>query len=63
MKLLIEMPKIVVSLVQRRRLRRVSLRLYCERSMLGVWESRNQQNKIYPTLRFLFIKIDRIPQL
>jgi hypothetical protein len=31
--------------------------------MLGVWETRNQGNKIIPDLAFLFIKIDRIPQL
>jgi hypothetical protein len=31
--------------------------------MLGVWESRNQENEILPDPAVLFIKIDRIPQL
>ena len=37
------------------------LRLYYERPMFGVWEFRNQENRIMPGCAFLFIKIDRIP--
>jgi hypothetical protein len=29
--------------------------------MLGAWESRNQENKIFPHPEVLFIKIDRKP--
>ncbi len=43
----------------------VSLRsvFFYERSMLGVWESGNQENKLIPEFAFLFIEIDRMPQL
>ncbi len=49
MKLLEEMPKmpkIMVSFAQRRRLRRVSLRLLYKALTLTVWEARNQNNEM-----------------
>ncbi len=41
-----KMPKIMVSLAQRRRLRRVSLRLLYKSLTLAVWEARNQNNEM-----------------
>jgi hypothetical protein len=40
------MPKIVASLAQRRRLRRVSLRLFYKLLTLTVWEARKQNNEM-----------------
>jgi hypothetical protein len=41
-----KVPKIMASLAQRRRLRRVSLRLFYKSLTLAVWEARNQNNEM-----------------
>jgi len=41
-----KVPKIVASLAQRRRLRRVSLRLFYKSLTLAVWEARKQNNEM-----------------
>jgi hypothetical protein len=41
-----KLPKIMASLAQRRRLRRVSLRLLYKSLTLAVWEARNQNNEM-----------------
>jgi len=49
-----KVPKIMASLAQRRRLRRVSLRLLYKSLTLAVWKARNQNNELTTWREFLF---------